>query len=192
MTAISSLITKKAMATLATLLTVSTAAPIYSDTFPANTKYELCFTPGSNCTGLIVKEIDQAAQSIFVQAYSFTSKPIAKAITQAQSRGVEVNVILDKSQSKHNKYSAAKYFIHQSIPVWIDDEPAIAHNKVMIIDNNTVITGSFNFTRAAQEDNAENVLIIHDTALAKRYTTNFLSRKAVSKKMPGPRRQPSF
>ena len=55
----------------------------------------------------------------------------------------------------------------------IDAEHAIAHNKVMIIDGETVITGSFNFTKAAEENNAENLLVIHDKKLAGLYTKNW-------------------
>ena len=55
----------------------------------------------------------------------------------------------------------------------IDSAHAIAHNKVMIIDGETLITGSFNFTRAAEESNAENLLVIHDKPLAVKYLRNW-------------------
>lgn len=58
---------------------------------------QACFTPDEDCTGQIVAEIDRARQSIFVQAYSFTSAPIAKALVEAKNRGVDVRTILDKS-----------------------------------------------------------------------------------------------
>lgn len=142
--------------------------------------YQVCFTPGDNCTGLIVKTVNQAKKSIYVQAYSFTSAPIAEALTTAKRRGVDVNVVLDKSQVKDNKYSSARYLINQHIPVWVDYKPAIAHNKVMIIDHEIVITGSFNFTKAAQFKNAENVLIINNENLAEKYYANWLKRQQVS------------
>ncbi len=66
------------------------------------------------------------------------------------------------------------------IPTFIDDKHAIAHNKVMIIDKAKVITGSFNFTKAAEEKNAENVLIIKDKALAKVYIENWEKHKGHS------------
>lgn len=168
---------------LTTLITICTSMPIYSETFLPNTKYEVCFTPGNDCTTTIVNEIKKAKKSIYLQAYSFTSKPITKAITDAKRKGVDVQVILDKSQIKNNKYSSAKYLINQNVPVWIDYKPSIAHNKVIIIDNNTVITGSFNFTKAAQEKNAENVLVMHDVGLAKLYMENLSQRKSISKKL---------
>lgn len=145
-----------------------------------NTFYEVCFTPGQNCTQLIIDRINQAKKSIFVQAYSFTSAPIAKAIVFAARKGVKVKIILDKSQVKRNRYSSATFFLHQGIATWIDYKPAIAHNKVIIIDESTVITGSFNFTKAAQFRNAENVIIIENADLAKKYLMNWEARKAQS------------
>jgi phosphatidylserine/phosphatidylglycerophosphate/cardiolipin synthase-like enzyme len=147
---------------------------------PASTSTQLstanettvCFTPGGNCTELIVNAIAGAKTSILVQAYSFTSAPIAKALIDAHKRGVQVQVILDKSQ-RTEKYSSADFLANQGVPTLIDASHAIAHSKVMVIDGETVLTGSFNFTKAAQEKNAENLLIIRDQALAAQYTQNW-------------------
>jgi len=87
---------------------------------------------------------------VLVQAYSFTFAPIAKALLNAHKRGIKVEVILDKSQ-RTQKYSSADFMANSGIPTKIDAVHAIAHNKVMVIDGETVITGSFNFTRAAEE-----------------------------------------
>lgn len=154
---------------------------VNAGTFSQNTQYEVCFTPGNDCTMLIVNEINKSKKSIHVQAYSFTSAPIAKALSIAKKRGVDVSVILDKGQFKNNKYSSSKYFINQRVPLWIDYQPAIAHNKIIIVDDSTVITGSFNFTKAAQEKNAENVLIIHDAELANLYLDNWNKRARKSR-----------
>lgn len=147
-----------------------------------NTKYDVCFTPGENCTNLIVSAIDSAKKELLIQAYSFTSAPIAKAVVEAKKRGINVRVILDKSQFSE-KYSAAKFLEHENIPVWNDHTVAIAHNKVMIIDDNIVITGSFNFTKAAQAKNAENLLIIYDKDFAEKYKNNWYNRLKVSEKI---------
>jgi phosphatidylserine/phosphatidylglycerophosphate/cardiolipin synthase-like enzyme len=90
----------------------------------------------------------------------------------AHRRGVKVEVILDKSQ-RTQSYSSATFLFNAGIPTRIDAQHSIAHNKVMIIDGKTVITGSFNFTKAAEESNAENLLIIHDEKLASFYTKNW-------------------
>lgn len=138
-----------------------------------------CFTPGQNCTHQITDQIVKADHSILVQAYGFSSKDIADALIAAKNRGVNVKVILDKSQRKQ-KYSLLHYIVDAGIPVWIDMKPAIAHNKVMIIDGKEVITGSFNFTDAAQKRNAENVVFISDTKLAKKYIQNWKNREQQS------------
>ena len=136
------------------------------------TTWEVCFSPNRECTSEIVKELEKANNSILVQAYSFTSAPIAEALLNAFNRGVRVEVILDKRQ-KTQRDSKVPFFIDKGIPVMIDDKHAKAHNKVMVIDRETVITGSFNFTEAAEKRNAENVLIIHDRKLAEKYVKNW-------------------
>jgi len=132
----------------------------------------VCFTPGGNCTAFIVQALHTAKRSVLVQAYSFTSVPIAKALLDAYKRSVQVQVILDKSQ-RTEKYSSADFLANQGVPTMIDANHAISHNKVIVIDGETVITGSFNFTKAAQEKNTENLLIIRDPALAAQYAQNW-------------------
>lgn len=113
-----------------------------------------------------------ASSEILVQAYSFASAKIAKALLDAHKRGVNVSIILDKSQKKDG-YSSSKFFSNAGIPVFIDSKHAIAHNKIMIIDKEVVITGSFNFTKAAEEKNSENLLIIKSAELSKIYRDNW-------------------
>ncbi|MCJ7645597.1 phospholipase D family protein [bacterium] len=134
--------------------------------------WSVCFSPRGGCTEAIVKELGRAKTSVLVQAYSFTSAPIAKALLDAHKRRVKVQVLLDKSQRKE-RYSSATFLHNQGIPVRIDAAHQIAYNKVMVIDGETVITGSFNFTKAAEEKNAENLLVIRDRKLAELYTKNW-------------------
>lgn len=133
---------------------------------------QVYFSPNGGCTEAITTELRKARTSVIVQAYSFTSAPIAKALVDAKKRGVNVQVILDKSQ-RTEKYSSATFLKHAGITTFIDAKHAIAHNKVMVIDGATVITGSFNFTKAAEENNAENLLIIQDKELAAKYSRNW-------------------
>ena len=114
-----------------------------------------------------------AQQTILIQAYSFTSAPIAKALVDAHQRGVQITVILDKSNLT-GQYSSADFVLHASIPTYIDDKHAIAHNKIMLIDGRTIITGSFNFTKQAESSNAENLLVIREhPELFAEYEANF-------------------
>ena len=131
------------------------------------------FSPKGGCTEAVVDALDKAKQTILVQAYSFTSAPIAKALVDAHKRGVKVTVVLDKSQETE-KYSSATFVANAGIPVFIDDKHRIAHNKIILIDEATIITGSFNFTKAAEESNAENLLIIEGKLkLMAAYQKNF-------------------
>ena len=75
--------------------------------------------------------------------------------------------------------------LHAGVPTYIDAKHAIAHNKIMVIDSHTILTGSFNFTKAAEENNAENLLVIEDAALAKKYTDNWQKHLAHSDKYAG-------
>jgi len=136
------------------------------------------FSPRGGATDAVVREIHAATQQILVQAYSFTSAPIAKALLDAHKRGVKILAVLDKS-NETDKYSAATFLINTGIQTLIDDQHAIAHNKVIVIDSATIITGSFNFTKAAEEKNAENLLVIKDAPeLVKAYEANIQAHAA--------------
>jgi len=133
---------------------------------------QVYFSPRGGATEAVVNALERATNSVLVQAYSFTSAPIAKALVEAHRRGVQVKVILDKSQ-RTEKYSEADFLKNSEVPTLIDAQHAIAHNKIMILDDCLVLTGSFNFTKAAEENNAENLLVINDPALAKDYVANW-------------------
>ncbi len=145
---------------------------------------EVYFSPKGGCTEAVVKEIDAAKKTILVQAYSFTSAPIAKSLVDAHKRGVDVRVVLDKSQ-RGEKYSSADFVQHAGIPIWIDAKHQIAHNKIMILDGATVITGSFNFTKNAEQNNAENLLVIRSPELATKYASNWDAHLEHSEKYEG-------
>jgi phospholipase D len=109
-------------------------------------------------------------------AYSFTSKPIAEALVTAHTRGVKVHILIDKSQLKE-KHSQLSYLGQNGLSVFIDSAQGIAHNKVMIFDDRFVLTGSFNFSKAAESRNAENIVIIDDPTLADIYRKNWEGRR---------------
>lgn len=160
------------------LLSLSTYA--YADHFQSIGTIETYFSPHGGATEAIVKEINSAKNEILVQAYSFTSNPIAKALVDAKKRGIKIEAVLDKSQ-RREKYTSADFIAHAGIPAYIDDRHAIAHNKIMILDRSILITGSFNFTKAAEEKNAENLLVIKgNKPLVERYMRNFDEHKAHS------------
>ena len=112
---------------------------------------------------------------LYTFSYAFTSLPIAQALVEAFERGVEVKVLIDKSQL-NGKYSQLSFLSQKNIPLFIDPAIGIAHNKTMIIDEKFVLTGSFNWTEAAESRNAENILFIEDPSLAQTYKENWDKR----------------
>ena len=127
--------------------------------FPSTGTTDVYFSPAGGYTEAIVKELNNAKSEILVQAYSFTSASIAKALVNAKKRGVIITAVLDRSQ-RSGKYSSSDFVANSGIPTFINARHAIAHNKIIVVDRNVLITGIFNFTKAAEEKNAENLLIL--------------------------------
>ena len=131
------------------------------------------FSPHGGCTDEIVAEIATAKTSIDVLAYEFTSEPIAKALIAAAGRGVKVRIIVDRKASHSAKCQSA-HCRRNGCQVWTDGKHAIAHNKVLLIDGQLLLTGSFNFSSGAEMRNAENMLTIRGHAdLVRQYEANF-------------------
>jgi phosphatidylserine/phosphatidylglycerophosphate/cardiolipin synthase-like enzyme len=154
--------------------------------------WQVYFQPGGGAEHAIVHAIGDAKHSVYVQAYGFSNAHIAKALVDAKARGVDVQVILDRSNARVG-YSAAKFLLHAGVPTYIDAAHVIAHNKVMVIDGDIVLTGSYNFTGAAEHENAENLLVVDDATLAARYYANWQTHRAHSPPAmdytPSPRRR---
>lgn len=137
---------------------------------------EVAFSPKGGITNMIIDEINRAGKSVYVQAYSFTSPEITDALIGAQERGIDVAVIVDKSQETA-VYTAADDLSAAGVPVHTDKSFAIAHSKIMIIDGVNVVTGSFNFTKSAENSNAENCLVLkNNREIAELYMKNWLWR----------------
>jgi phosphatidylserine/phosphatidylglycerophosphate/cardiolipin synthase-like enzyme len=146
--------------------------------------YQACFTPGDDCEAAIVRTIDAAAHRVHMQAYLFTDEAIARALEEAARRKLEVIVLVDKREESQRS-SVVPELVEAGVRVLLDDHPAIAHNKTIIIDPDgphpIVETGSFNFTYSAEHRNAENVLIVrNDHRLAAAYEGYFQQRLAAS------------
>jgi phosphatidylserine/phosphatidylglycerophosphate/cardiolipin synthase-like enzyme len=119
----------------------------------------LHFSPKGGCTEAVVAELRKARREILMQAYSFSSKPIAQALVDAKTRGVKIEILFDRSQETET-YSDLALLQEQGLAPMVDAQHAIAHNKIILIDSRTIITGSFNFTHQAEAENAENLLIM--------------------------------
>ena len=127
----------------------------------------------------MIREVDAAKKTIRIQAYSFTNENLGNALVAAKNRGVDIEVILD-SENTGNPNSLMRLMIENNVPVYLDKTHAISHNKILIIDEKVVITGSANLTKAAQERNAENSLVIKDAGIATTYTANWIKHRSHS------------
>lgn len=143
--------------------------------------WDVKFSPKGGAEDQIVSAINSAQKSIYVQAYSFTSLKIAQALI-VKSHSTPVEILLDPS-NKTVRGSMLNNMLDSDASVYFDESHAIAHNKVMIIDEEKVITGSFNFTAAAENKNAENSLILTCPGLAAEYKKNWDNHKFHSKKV---------
>jgi len=151
-------------------------------------RLEALFTPEDDAIGKIVAAVGRARQEIRVQAYLFTSRKLADALIRVQRAGVDVALIVDQEQVEKGGVPMAATLMAANIPVFVDGQHTNAHNKIIVIDPASdapvVITGSYNFTVAAQTRNAENVLMVRgDGALATAYRDNWENHRKHSLRM---------
>ena len=155
----------------------SSSKPIIPTTIPNNTitnsKWYVGFSPNGKCTEYVSNLILSAKKSVRMLAYSFTSEEISKALVDAGKKGIDVQIVLDRSDLT-GKGSKIQYVYDSGVvKVYIDSKHAIAHNKVIIVDSNITELGSFNYTESAQKSNAENCIFLENTDIAKEYETNW-------------------
>jgi phosphatidylserine/phosphatidylglycerophosphate/cardiolipin synthase-like enzyme len=150
---------------------------------------QAAFTPGDNIAALIVQRIQEARSSVRMQAYLFTDRRIANALVAALRRGVHVEVIADGAQEGSGGAPYLHALRRAGARVFLTSSAGAAHNKVLIIDADrpgaSVITGSYNFTRAANARNAENIVVITGSpGLARRFVDNFDYHRAQARPWP--------
>ena len=139
-----------------------------------DTSWAVYFSPNGGATDAIIQAIRGAQRTILVHAYLLYSTRLAGALVRAHQRGVEVHVLLDAhAQPHHPPVPAVARLVAAEIAVSLDARHAWAHDKVMILDEAVVITGSFNWTVAADTQNGENLLVIRDSRLAAVYAENW-------------------
>jgi len=143
---------------------------------------QVYYSPKGGCQEAVVREVSRARHEILVMAYSFTNDAITNALVEAKKRGLTVDILLDHSNEKE-RYTELHVFLQHGLDPHIDADHPIAHNKIIIIDKRTIITGSFNFTNQAEHENAENLLVIRGhPELPRHYRENFFKHKAHCKK----------
>ena len=161
------------------LCLVLPAAGSAADLVLDHTPVHIYFSPDGGAEAAILRAIGEARQSVLVQGYIFTSAPIAQALVEAKGRGVLVEAVLDRKRNAKSD-SCAPLLARAGIPVFTDGAHAVAHNKVILIDRQRVITGSFNFQKRAEDDNAENLLVLDSPELARLYLDNYAAHRGHS------------
>lgn len=133
---------------------------------------QVFFSPNGGCQKEVLAEINKAHESIEIAMYELTSKDIAQAIIAAKDRKVKIKITLDSAQLK-DRYSKSRYLMGKGINVKFHLGPGLMHNKFAIIDDQVVLTGSFNWTLTAEKKNCENLVVITDKDLALDYSKEF-------------------
>jgi phosphatidylserine/phosphatidylglycerophosphate/cardiolipin synthase-like enzyme len=143
---------------------------------------EALFTPQDDVVARIVALIGRARHEVLVQSYLFSNRRIGDALVGAHRSGRDVRVINDQQSYEQGSAPVIPVLAAAGIPVQLDALHSAAHNKIIVIDGEeahpVIVTGSFNFTVAAQKYNAENLLVIrgeHDLAHA--YRMNWLQHQ---------------
>jgi mitochondrial cardiolipin hydrolase len=141
---------------------------------------QACFSPYGKCSGQIIREITRAEKEILVAVYAFTNDEIAWALVKASQRGVKVQVVVDQEFDATNDGSKKKFLEQQRIPIrrlsGLDkgNGAGLMHQKFAVIDRRVVLTGSYNWTVAAENSNDENLLLFRDAGpLAEEYRKEF-------------------
>jgi len=134
---------------------------------------EVYFSPTDGTLEHILSTVKSANESITFLAYSFTSDELADALIERANAGIRVQGVFDKDQYHSNNGTEYDRLLNAGVEVRLDGNPRLMHDKVIIIDQQVVITGSYNFSNNAEYNNDENTLIIHDQQVAKLFADEF-------------------
>ncbi len=146
--------------------------------------FEVYFAPEDQVIDQIIEEIRSTGFSIKFLAFSFTENELGAAVLEAAARGVKVQGVFETTGSL-TEYSEMPKLYCAGLDVRQDGNPFVLHHKVMILDDYTVIIGSFNFSGSATETNDENLVIIHDAGIAALYLQEYEQRLAESRTPQG-------
>ena len=153
------------------------------------------FSPDDNLQKMLVQLIDYEKEYILIAVFSFTDSVIANALINAKKRGVQVEIVTDISCVR-DRFNKIDFLKENGIKVYIYNPRNmtvlnnIMHHKFVIFGKNIdgkplLWTGSFNFTKSAQMNNQENVLIVDERHLIERYQKQFaILKERVARKVP--------
>jgi len=144
----------------------------------AEPSVQVGFSPEGSARQLVLETIGSAQHSIQMLAYAFQAPDIMQALVDAKNRGVQVRVVVDKqrNQGKTSKH-AMDFVTRHGVELRTNDHFHIHHDKLVIVDENTVETGSFNFAASAETVNSENVIVVRDMPqVSSQYLAHWQSR----------------
>jgi phosphatidylserine/phosphatidylglycerophosphate/cardiolipin synthase-like enzyme len=144
------------------------------------TPIQVLFAPEDEIASRLIPLLEGAKKGIRFMAFSFTHDAIGSAILARANAGLDVRGIFE-TRGSEVEYSEMRSLFCARVPVRQDGNPGTFHHKVFVIDNETVITGSFNFSESADESNDENMLIVTNRDIAARYLSEFERRWAEAK-----------
>jgi len=129
------------------------------------TRVETWFSPDDGVAARLVELIDDSQSRVDFLVFTFTSDALAEALLRATERGVTVRGVieLDQVEAAGSDYARLR---QAGIDVRQDTNPGTMHHKLLLIDEGVVATGSYNFTRSAEESNDENVIILYSPEAA--------------------------
>lgn len=141
-------------------------------------KVDYMFTKGrQSIKQRLLHLIDNSQKTLDVAIYIVTDKEIISHLCYATNRGVKVRLITDKKQTYNNQLqnNYIQRLINNEIPVKINSHPGIMHLKLMISDNTTIASGSYNYTHTAETINDEVVVFINNRKFSTKWTKKFES-----------------
>lgn len=130
------------------------------------------FSPGPDCLNAIVDTLKKAKRKAKICVFTISDNRIVDAIKDMQLNGVNIKVISDNDK-RFDEGSDIEYIARRGIDVKLDTTHAHMHHKFAVIDDSITITGSYNWTRSAEQRNYENILVTDSKDVAKAYGREF-------------------
>ncbi len=145
----------------------------YPDLLIDDTQVDTFFSPDDGVLNVLTSLLNNANESIYFLAFSFTSNDLGDIVREKAASGLKVAGVMDEGQIKSNQGTEFDPFRQAKLDVMIDGLPGLLHHKVFIIDEKIVVLGSYNFSQSAEEHNDENLIVIYDPSIAKEFMKEF-------------------
>jgi phosphatidylserine/phosphatidylglycerophosphate/cardiolipin synthase-like enzyme len=146
---------------------IENPAPTQSDSIA-----QAFFSPGDTCRNVIIQQIEKAISQLSICVFTISDDTITKSLLTAHTKGVNIKIITDNDKSL-DEGSDIEEIARVGIDVRMDRTSNHMHHKFMVIDQQAIITGSYNWTRSAARYNHENILLSHEPGVIKSFAQEF-------------------